>query len=125
MVCLSVILLCYRITCLQFCNKKRGVICARPCIWWSWRLFYIQLFQDNLLKTYPSHTRPPSHLCEKPSDHVHTVRFLGSTGPWTYLSIFTSILYYPDCCSFTVAVLPLQISSCFFKIVLVIVGSLQ
>ena len=37
-VCLSVILLCYRITCLWFCNKdfviKGGVICAGPCVRW-------------------------------------------------------------------------------------------
>ena len=36
MACLSVILFCYRVTCLWFCNKdfiiKRGVICARPCV---------------------------------------------------------------------------------------------
>ena len=37
MVHLTVIVLCYRITCLRFCKKdfviKKSVICARPCIY--------------------------------------------------------------------------------------------
>ena len=32
MVCFSVIMLHYSITCLWFCNKKGGIMCARPCI---------------------------------------------------------------------------------------------
>ena len=40
-VCLSVILLCYRITCWRFCSKK-GIICAGPCICFV-------LVQDDLL----------------------------------------------------------------------------
>ena len=48
MVCWSMILLCYIITCLWFCNKrfchKKGIICTRPCI------FIINLISNNALQ---------------------------------------------------------------------------
>ena len=119
MVCLSVILLCYRVTCLWFCNK-RGIICAGPLHQCKCAIGWVLTRVNSRVPSTTTMIGRPFSLPHRvwscpfckmshPSHHP-----LGPKGPSLYRCSFTRFrISFPwnraACCSY-VWVCPLSIS---------------